>query len=212
MPIRCAAAAPSTATGSFSVAAFRKVPWATVVPTAAGRPRLVASTVSALVSTEGISGLRKALLLPTVPMSWTLVTPCMRLIIPGEVLGNWAVPPVSDWPVCTVSRLVPSAEISASKPACDEDDSPSTATIAATPIAMPKADRPARSFLVRNPTAARRARSPGCNRAAEGVTVVMTAPADRPGRAVPRRPAGRRPARPGPARPGPARRAGRRCR
>ena len=37
MPSRPAAAAPSTATGSRAVAAFRKRPWATVVPTVRGQ-------------------------------------------------------------------------------------------------------------------------------------------------------------------------------
>ncbi len=100
----------------------------------------------------------------------------MREIIPGEALGSWAVPPVSDCPFCAVSRLVPRAEISASSPAWEEDDNPSTATIAATPIAMPSADSDARSLRVRRPTAASRARSAGCNRAAEGATVVMMSP------------------------------------
>ena len=58
MPRRCAAAAPSTQTGSVAVAALRKRPCATVVPTAPGRLRLVAATLSALVLTDGISGLR----------------------------------------------------------------------------------------------------------------------------------------------------------
>jgi hypothetical protein len=59
-----------------------------VVPTADGRPRLVASTVIALVFTDGMNGVRKAFLLLMVPMSCTLVTPRIRLIIPGAVLGN----------------------------------------------------------------------------------------------------------------------------
>jgi len=71
-------------------------------------------------------------------------------------------------PGWTVSRLVPSAAISAFSPAADEEDSPSTATIAATPIAMPSADRPARSLRVRRPTTASRARSAIRSRAAVG--------------------------------------------
>ena len=58
MPSRRAAAAPSTQTGSVAVAALRKRPCATVVPTAPGRLRLLAATLSALVSTAGISGVR----------------------------------------------------------------------------------------------------------------------------------------------------------
>ena len=68
MPRRWAAAAPSTQTGSVAVAGLRKRPWATVVPTAPGRLRLVASTLSALVLIEGISGLRYALALESAPV------------------------------------------------------------------------------------------------------------------------------------------------
>ena len=56
MPSSWAAVAPSTATGSRAVAALRNWPWAMLVPAAAGRPRLAASTVRALVSTGGMSG------------------------------------------------------------------------------------------------------------------------------------------------------------
>ena len=101
-------------------------------------------------------------------MSCTWVTPANRAIIPGAVIGSSAVPPVRVWPFCTVRRLVPSLAISASKPAWEEADSPSTAVIAATPIAIPRADKPARSLRVRSPTAANRAISTGRNRAAAG--------------------------------------------
>jgi hypothetical protein len=134
----------------------------------AGKSRLVAATVRALVSPEGISGLRKAFTLFTVPVSCTWMTPGNRAIIPGAATGNSAVPPVMVWPFCTVSRLVPSLAISASNPAWEEADRPSTAVIAATPIAMPSADKPARSLRVRSPTAAKRAISAGRNRAAAG--------------------------------------------
>ena len=60
----------------------------------------------------GISGLRKAFTLVTVPVSCTWVTPGNRVIIPGAVTGSSAVPPVRVWPFCTVSRLVPSRAIS----------------------------------------------------------------------------------------------------
>jgi hypothetical protein len=121
-----------------------------------------------LVSAEGISGLRKAFTLFTVPVSCTWVTPGSRVIIPGAVTGSSAVPPVRVWPFCTARRLVPSLAISASNPAWEEADRPSTAVIAATPIAIPRADRLARSLRVRNPTAASRAISAGRNRAAAG--------------------------------------------
>src|ERR1700728_4165580 len=71
-------------------------------------------------------------------------------------------------PGWTLSRLVPSAAISAFSPAAEDEDRPSTATIAATPIAMPRADRAPRSLRVRRPTLASRARSPGRSRAAVG--------------------------------------------
>ena len=58
MPRSWADAAPSTATGSLRVAALRYLPWARLVSAAAGRPKVAASTVSALVFTAGISGLR----------------------------------------------------------------------------------------------------------------------------------------------------------
>ena len=156
-------------------------------------------------SAEGISGLRKAFTLFTAPVSCTWVTPGNRVIIPGAVTGSSAVPPVMVWPFCTVRRLVPSRAISASNPAWEEADRPSTAVIAATPIAIPRADRLARSLRVRNPTAASRAMSVGRNRAAAGggavggvgaATVVMRllqVPAVRARRAVRcgRRPPGR---------------------
>ena len=56
MPSSCAVAAPSTAAGSRAVAALRNRPWATLVPATEGRPRVAASTDSALVSTVGMSG------------------------------------------------------------------------------------------------------------------------------------------------------------
>ena len=161
MPRRWAAAAPSTQTGSWAVAAFRKVPSASVVPTAPGRPRLVAATEMALVSIEGMRGLRKVLAFDTAPVYWTSVTGPMRPIIPGASVGSSAVWPKSVWPLVTVSRFVPSLLISANSPACEEAESPSTATIAATPMAMPSAERPARSLRVRSPMLASLARSAG---------------------------------------------------
>src|SRR5258707_1852106 len=89
------------------------------------------------------------------------MTPAILLIIPGAALGSSAVPPNGFLPLATVSRLVPSLLISASSPADDDADRPSTATMAATPIAIPSADSPARSLRVRRPTPARRARSAG---------------------------------------------------
>ena len=88
--------------------------------------------------------------------------------MPGAASGSSAMSPLKPCPFCTVSRLVPSWAISASSPAWEEADSPSTATIAATPIAIPSADRPARSLRVRRPTLASRPRSAGRSRAAAG--------------------------------------------
>ena len=118
-------------------------------------------------------------MLASAPMSWTVVTPGSRAIMPGAAVGSRAVPPVNVCPSWTVSRLVPSLAISASSPAWEEADRPSTATIAATPIAIPSADRLARSLRVRRPTLASRARSGGRSRAgaggrlAAGAAVVM---------------------------------------
>ena len=69
------------------------------------------------------------------------------------------------WPLVTASRLVPSRLISASRPAEEEADRPSTATIEATPIAIPSADSAARSLRAASPTLASRARSAGRSRA-----------------------------------------------
>ena len=91
--------------------------------------------------------------------------------MPGAASGSSAMSPLKPCPFCTVSRLVPSWAISASSPAWEEADRPSTATIAATPIAIPSADRPARSLRVRRPTLASRARSAGRSRAAAGAAV-----------------------------------------
>jgi hypothetical protein len=99
----------------------------------------------------------------------TAYTPDRRAIIAGEASGSSAGCPVRLCPAfCTVSRLVPSAAISAFSPAAEDADRPSTATIAATPIAMPSADSAARSLRVRSPTAASRLRSVGRSRAAAG--------------------------------------------
>ncbi len=68
-------------------------------------------------------------------------------------------PPDRFCPLVTVSRLVPSAAISAFSPAAEEDDRPSTATMAATPMVMPSAERAARSLRVRTPVPASRAMS-----------------------------------------------------
>ena len=93
------------------------------------------------------------------PVSSTWVTGPIRAIIPGAASGNSAGWPNRLCPFVTVSRFVPSLSISASSPAWEDEDSPSTATIAATPMAMPSADSAARTRRVRSPTLATRARS-----------------------------------------------------
>ena len=68
-------------------------------------------------------------------------------------------------PGVTVSRLVPSASISAIRFACAEADTPTTATIAPIPIAIPNADSAARSLLVRNACSAVESSREGGSRA-----------------------------------------------
>ena len=58
MPRRCAATAPSTATGSRAVPALSQPPRATPVPSTDGRFRLVARTWRPPLLPTGISGLR----------------------------------------------------------------------------------------------------------------------------------------------------------
>ena len=130
---------------------------------------------------------------PTLPVSCTPMTQRSRAIMPGAATGSSATVPVRVCPFVTVSRLVPSAWISASNAAWEEAARPRTATIAATPIAMPRADSVARSLRVRSPTLASAARSEGRSRAAGGAAgrgdvVVMTV---LPARAKGRRPPGR---------------------
>src|SRR6202453_3648489 len=133
-----------------------------VMFSARSRLRLAAAMLRALVSTLGISGERYTEPL-TLPVSATCSTGYMRAIITGAASGNSAVLPAKLWPLVTIRRFVPSRSISSSRPACEEEDRPSTATIAATPIAIPNAESPARIRRVRNPTLATRARSEALN-------------------------------------------------
>ena len=142
---------------------------------------MAAWTVRPLVSTDGMYGVRKALTPLTVPVLCTCCTPLIRPIMAGAVVGSSAVPPVRLWPLLTVSRLVPSWLISASRPAWEDADRPSTATMAATPIAIPSADSPARSFRVRSPTVESRARSESGSRLRLRAAAVTTAPRWRAG-------------------------------
>src|SRR5437879_5828565 len=96
----------------------------------------------------------------------------MRPTIAGAASGSSSLLPRTPVPLETVSRLVPSLSISASSPACDDADRPSTATMAATPIAIPSAERAARSRRVRTPTLATRATSDRRSRAGVSVSAL----------------------------------------
>jgi hypothetical protein len=78
----------------------------------------------------------------------------MWSIAATAVTGRTSLLPVNVWPAVTVSRLVPSASIVASRLAWAEDDTPTTATIAPIPIAIPSAESAARSRRVRSPCSA----------------------------------------------------------
>src|SRR6266568_3471698 len=91
-------------------------------------------------------------------------TPSMRPSMALARVGSSASWLWSDWPLVTVSRLVPSRSIWASRSAWLERVMPSTETIAAMPIAMPSADSPARSGRARRPTVPTGRRSAGRNR------------------------------------------------
>ena len=58
IPSSLAVSAPSTTAGYLAVAAFKKVPWATVAPTVAGREASVALREMPLVSIVGMNELR----------------------------------------------------------------------------------------------------------------------------------------------------------
>ncbi len=66
-------------------------------------------------------------------------------------LGRTSVAPGTSWPGVTVSRLVPSWSIWASRLAWLEAETPTTATMAPMPMAMPRADRAARRRRARRP-------------------------------------------------------------
>ncbi len=78
----------------------------------------------------------------------------MCLIVPSAVLGSASLAPRNVCPGVTVSRLVPSRSIVASRLAWLEAETPTTATIAPIPIAIPSAESAARSFRVRSPCTA----------------------------------------------------------
>src|SRR5271170_2057704 len=99
----------------------------------------------------------------------------MLPIMAGATVGSSALPPERVWPFSTTKRLVPRAEISLSRPAEADEDSPRTATMAATPMAMPSAESPERSLRVRNPTVERRPRSDGRSFGTARVSAVVTA-------------------------------------
>src|SRR5258708_36837526 len=78
----------------------------------------------------------------------------MVATIAGAVAGRVTVWPLNAWPGVTVSRLVPSASISATSWARLEPEIPSTATLGAMPSATPTADRMARAGLLARPRTA----------------------------------------------------------
>ena len=188
MPRRWAAAAPRTADrfgGGGGVE--ERAPAPPSSPRRRASPRLVASTVSALVSTEGMRGSVKSV----------VVAERARVLHLGDRAdtadhaggGYGQLGRLSEQGLAVGDREEVGARaclISASSPACDEAESPSTATMAATPMAMPRADRLARSLRARIPTLARRNRSRGRSRAGTGrlASVMARNPGAGPGRAV----------------------------
>ena len=96
------------------------------------------------------------------------------MIRAGASSGSFASAPVRLCPASTVSMFVPSRSISASSPACEEDDRPRTATIAAVPIAIPSADSAARSGRARSPTLVTRSPSFSRSRPPGGAHVSET--------------------------------------
>ena len=103
----------------------------------------------------------------TSPMADAASTGPMRATMAGAGGGSVTVWPPNDWPGVTVSRLVPSASISATSWARLELEMPRTATMVAMPSATPTADSTARAGRPRSPrtasgqTSARRSRLPG---------------------------------------------------
>ena len=93
----------------------------------------------------------------------------MWLIIGTAVSGSTSLAPRNVCPGVTVSRLVPSLSIVASRFAWLEADTPTTATIAPIPIAIPSADSAARSRRVRRPWSATDSSSRGGSRARRAV-------------------------------------------
>src|SRR5215472_4340212 len=85
----------------------------------------------------------------------------IRAIMPGAVTGRVAVELVNDWFGVTVSRLVPSASISATSWDRLDAEIPSTATIVAMPTAMPSADSALLAGLITSPASATGHRSAG---------------------------------------------------
>ncbi len=132
---------------------MRKLPSARCPCKVASRLVPAAYTVIALVLAAEIRSLRYTLAL-TSPMADAAMTGPMRPTMTGADAGSVTVCPPNDWPGVTVSRLVPSASISATSCARLEPEIPSTATIVAMPSEMPTADRMARAGLLPRPRTA----------------------------------------------------------
>ena len=142
------------------------------------RPRLAAWTLSALVSMDGMSWLRKTSMLGTYAGvldrgdrpdasdhgrgglgQFGRLAKERLAVLDGEHVG---------------AELVDLGEETRLE---EDEDKPSTATMAATPMAIPSADMPARSLRVRKPTEASRPRSAGGSfrRVMTGVAVITCA-------------------------------------
>src|SRR5215208_3325624 len=79
--------------------------------------------------------------------------------------------------------FVPSRSISASSPACEEEDNPRTPTIAAVLIAIPSADSAARTGRARSPTLA--TRSPSFSRKRPPLALMAPRPSPPPRQSPP---------------------------
>src|ERR671932_750163 len=131
MPSRRAAAEPSTVTGTWVVPSLSQLPRATPVLSTDNRFRLVARTWMPPLLPTGTIGLRYTFSSFISAVSATSWTPSRWVTRTGASRGNCAAPPPRLWPASTVSMFVPSRSISASSPACEEDDNPRTPAIAA---------------------------------------------------------------------------------
>src|SRR5215472_11900755 len=104
----------------------------------------------------------------------------IRAIMPGAVTGRVAVELANDWLGVTVSRLVPSASISATSWDRLDAEIPSTATIVAMPTAMPSAESTLLAGLITSPARATGHRSAGRIRLPDSDAAGLSDPARLP--------------------------------